>query len=164
MGLVTPGIGLIFWMSLTFLTVLFILKKFAWKPILTALSEREKTIQDSLDAAQKAKDEISQIQADNEAAQKRAHEERERILKEAKQLGDKYIADAKKQAEVEAGKMLVEAKATIAAEKSAALKEIKTSVAELSVEIAEKVLRSELSDKKKQQDLIDRSLEDVNLN
>ncbi len=164
MGLVTPGIGLIFWMSVSFLTVLFILKKFAWKPILSALSEREKTIQDSLDAAQKAKDEISQMQADNETAQKKAHEERERILKEAKQLGDKYITDAKKQADVEAGKLLDEARAVISAEKAAALKEIKTAVAELSVDIAEKVLRSELSDKQKQQELIDRSLEDVNLN
>jgi F-type H+-transporting ATPase subunit b len=164
MGLVTPDFGLVFWMSLSFLTVLFILKKFAWKPILQALSDREQTIQDSLDAAKKAKDEISQLHADNEIAQKKAHEERERILKEAKQLGDKYIADAKKQAGVEADKMIDDARTAIAAEKSAALKEIKSSVAELSVEIAEKVLRSELSDKDKQQKLIDQSLEDVNLN
>lgn len=164
MGLVTPDFGLVFWMSLSFLTVLFILKKFAWKPILDALSNREQTIQDSLDAAKKAKDEISQLHADNEVAQKKAHEERERILKEAKQLGDKYIADAKKQAGVEADKMIDDARSAISAEKSAALKEIKSSVAELSVEIAEKVLRSELSDKDKQQKLIDKSLEDVNLN
>lgn len=164
MGLVTPGIGLIFWMSVSFLTVLFILKKFAWKPILDALAQREQTIQSSLNAAQQAKDEIAKMHADNEVAVKRAHEDRERILKEAKQLGDKYIHQAKQTAEEEAQKMIQEARAAIEAEKAAALKEIKTSVAELSVEIAEKVLRNQLANKAEQQKLIDSLLKEMKLN
>lgn len=164
MGLVTPGIGLLFWMTLSFLAVLYILGKFAWKPILGALEERENTIQGSLDAATKAKDEIAKMRADNESALKQAHQERERILKEAKELGDKYIADAKKQAVDEGDKLLTDARGAIQSEKAAALKEIKTVVAELSVDIAEKVLTSELSDKSKSQELVDNMLKDVTLN
>lgn len=164
MGLVTPGIGLIFWMSLSFLTVLFILKKFAWAPILKALADREQTIQHSLDAAQRAKDDIARMQADNESALKKAHEDRERILKEAKQLGDKYITSAKEAAEEEASKMIREAREAISAEKAAALKEIKHSVAELSISIAEKILRNQLSNKAEQQKLIDTLLDEVKLN
>lgn len=164
MGLVTPGLGLLFWMSLSFILVLLILRFTAWKPILAALKERENTIQDSLDAAKKAKDDIAKMQADNEAAIRKAHEERERILKEAKELGDRYIADAKRAATAEGEKAKAEAREAIQAEKAAALKEIKSSVAEISVIIAEKLLRAELSDASKQQQLVDEMFKDVNLN
>lgn len=163
MGLVTPGLGLLFWMTLSFVVVLFVLKKMAWQPILSALEERENTIQESLDAAKKAKADIQQLQSANEATIRQAHQERERILHEAKELGDKYIADAKKAASEEAEKLKTEAKASILAEKNAAIKEIKNIVAELSVNIAEKVIGAELDDKKKQQKLVDGLLSEIKL-
>jgi F-type H+-transporting ATPase subunit b len=163
MGLVTPGIGLLFWMTLSFVIVLFVLRKLAWIPILLALKEREETIQGSLDAAKQAKEDIAKLQADNQEIIRQAHQERERILKEAKDLGDKYIAEAKKIALEDVEKIKADSRLAIQAEKVAALKEIKTVVAELSLDIAQNVITAELSDTNKQQALVEGLLKDINL-
>jgi len=164
MGLVMPDIGLLFWMLVSFSIVLFILKKFAWKPILESLKEREDSIEESLNSAKKAKEEIAKMQASNEQLLKEARQERDQIVAEAKDLGEKFVKEAKNRASEEADKLIEKARQSIENEKSAAINEIKNTVASLSIEIAEKLLKSELSDKKKQQTLIDSSLQEINLN
>ena len=164
MGLVTPGIGLIFWMTLVFLTLLFLLKKFAWGPIMTSIKEREMSISTSLAMAKQTQEEMKQLQADNEKLLKEARVERDAILSEANKLKDNIINEAKSKAQVEADRIVESALENIENEKRAALTEIKTQVAELSIEIAEKVLGAELSDKKKQGDLVQAQLEQLNFN
>jgi len=164
MELVKPEIGTIFWMSIVFLTLVFILGKFAWGPIMKSLKEREDTITDALKSAEKAKEEMSKLQADNQKILAEARNERDLLLKEAREIKDKIIAEAKGQASVEAAKLIENAKLAIESEKLSAINQIKAQVAELSVEIAEKILTKELSDKKSYDEVIGKSLENMKLN
>ena len=164
MDLVTPGFGLVFWTIITFLCLLFILRKFAWKPILGAVDDREEGIKKALASAEDAKREMENLHADNERILKEARVERESMLKEARELKDKMISDAKEEAQAQAGKMIEQAQAAIESEKKSAMAELKSHVAGLSVEIAEKVVRAELSDKDKQLKLVENMLGDAKLN
>ena len=164
MDLVTPEFGLIFWTSITFLVLLFILKKFAWKPILGAVSEREKGIQDALASAVEARKEMENLQADNERILKEARAEREAMLKDARELKNKMIDDAKQDAKTEANKLITQAQAAIEAEKKAAIADLKSQVAQISISIAEKVVREELSNTEKQEKLVESMLDNATLN
>ena len=164
MDLVTPSIGLVFWTSLAFICLLILLRKFAWKPILEAIHEREQSIDEALNKAELAKIEMTRLTAQNEELMKEAREERDRILKEAKALKDSIVQEAKHQAHTEGTKLIEKAKIEIENQKKAALAELKGQVSTLSLEIAERVLRSQLEDKGKQQDLVASLLKDVELN
>jgi len=164
MELVTPGLGLIFWMVISFSVILFILKKFAWKPILKALKDREITIVTALKSADKAKEEMEQLKADNEKVIKEAKNERDNLLKDARQVKDKIISEAKQKANSEAKKIIEDAKGKIESEKEAALDEIKNQVAGFSVEIAEKILKKKLEKSKDQKDLINELVDDIKIN
>ncbi len=164
MGLVIPDYGLLFWMVLTFLIVMFILKKFAWKPILNSLSERENSIEDALESAKKAREEMGKLQADNEKILAEARNERTEMLKEAKDVKQSIINEAKGQASKEAEKIIESARQAIQNEKTAAINEMKNNIASLSVQIAEKILKKQLDDPAKQKDLMDQYLKDIKLN
>lgn len=158
------SVGLFFWQSLLFIALILLLKKFAWGPILTAVEEREDGIKDALEAADKAKAEMQELNADNERILTEARIERDALLKEAREIKDKIVNDAKEQANSEADKILTLANEQINNEKLKAITELKNTVATLSIDIAEKVLRSELSDKKKQEDLVENALKETELN
>ena len=164
MGLVIPDYGLLFWMVLTFLIVMFILKKFAWKPILNSLSERENSIEEALESAKKAREEMGKLQADNENILAEARNERTEMLKEAKDVKQSIINEAKGQASKEAEKIIESARQAIQNEKTAAINEMKNNIASLSVQIAEKILKKQLDDPAKQKDLMDQYLKDIKLN
>ena len=164
MGLVTPDIGTIFWMMLMFIILLIILKKFAWKPILNALDKREKSIEDSLRSADRAREDMEKMKADNEEILAQARLERDGMLKETKQTGEKIIGDAREKAAEESKKMIERAKEQINNEKDSAMVEIRNLVAELSVDIAEKILREKLKDDKQQKELVEKLLKDIKLN
>ncbi len=164
MDLVTPGIGLIFWSTLFFLVLLFILGKFAWPAILTAVRARNESIRQALDAAGKAKEEMAQLQVDNEKILAEAKEARNALLKEAKQVKDKLIADAKETATEEAKKIIQNARDTILSEKAAAINDMKEQMASLSVDIAEQILRVKLKESKAQKELIDKLINEADLN
>ncbi len=157
------SVGLFVWQTVLFLALLFLLKKFAWKPILDAVNERESSINVSLKAAERARQEMKNLQADNEKILNEARAERERIVKEATDMKNKIVSDAGDLAKVEANKMIESARVQIDAEKQNAIAQIKTQVAELSVEIAEKLLRKELAQESKQQQLIDDLLKNAKL-
>ncbi len=163
MELVTPSIGLIVWQTLAFLLLVFLLGKFAWKPVLGAIKERERSIDDALEAAKKAKEEMARLTNENEALLKEARAERDVILKEAKQLKDQIVSDAKASAQAEGAKLIEKAKQEIDSQKAAALAEVKNQVAELSLQIAEKVLNKQLEDQKKQEALVSDLLKEVKL-
>ena len=158
------SIGLFFWQSLVFLLLIFVLKKYAWKPILNAVNEREKSIEDALKEAEKARLEMQSLQQSNEVILKEAREERERILKEARDMKNKMITEAKEAAATEADKAIVSAKAAIEAEKTAAIAELKNQAASLSIDVAEKILGQELSAENKQTAMIGKMIEDVKFN
>jgi F-type H+-transporting ATPase subunit b len=164
MDLITPAIGLVFWVAIAFLALVVILRTAAWKPILGAVKDREDSIKNALEAAENAKKEMQNLQADNEKLLKEARAEREAMLKDAREIKDKMIADAKDEAQAQASKLIAQAQESIRSEKQAALSELKNQVANISVEIAEKVVRGELADKKKQLSLVDKMLGDVTLN
>jgi len=164
MELITPEFGLIFWTGISFLILLFLLRKFAWNPILNSVNERESSIRNSLAAAEAAKQEMENLNADSERLLQEARAEREIMMKEAREIKTKMVSDAKEEAKTEANKMIINAQAAIESEKKAAVAEIKTTVAELSVQIAEKVVMSELSNKDKQLALVDQMLNDARLN
>ena len=164
MSLITPDIGLLFWMFVSLGIVLLILKKFAWKPILDSVKEREVSIEEALAQAGKAKEELEKLQANNEDLLKQAREERDLLIKDAREAKDKMIGEAKSKAKEEADKIMVSAREVIEAEKTAAITEMKNQVAVLSIEIAEKILKDELSSEDKQKKLVNNLLEDVNLN
>lgn len=164
MDLILPSIGLIFWMTVTFLIVFFLLRKMAWKPILGALKEREASIQNALDSAQKAKDEMAALQASNEAILMEARNERDKLLKEARDTKESIIAEAKSAAQKEADKIMQSARESIQSEKVAAMDELKNQVAKLSIEIAEKIIRTELSSDEKQKSLVNAMIDEVNMN
>jgi F-type H+-transporting ATPase subunit b len=164
MDLVTPGIGMIFWSTLFFLVLLFILGKFAWPAILSAVRARNESIRQALDAANKAKAEMVQLQADNELILAQAKAERDALLKEAKLVKDKLIAEAKEKASEEANKLIQNARKAIRTEKAAALNEMKGQMATLSVDIAEKILMLKLGESKAQKELVDKLINEADLN
>ncbi|MGB5418767.1 F0F1 ATP synthase subunit B [Algibacter sp.] len=158
------SIGLFFWQLVLFIGLVLLLRKFAWKPILDAVEKREDGIKDALDAAEKAKLEMTNLQADNEKLLKEARAERETMLKEARDIKNKTIEDAKGEAQAQANKIIAQAQAAIESEKKAAMAELKNHVAGLSLEIAEKVVRTELSNKDKQLKLVETMLAEKSLN
>ena len=164
MGLVMPDFGLLFWMVVSFSLLVWLMKKFAWKPILKSLTAREDSIEKALQSAELAKNEMIKLQAGNEKLLKEAMLERERIVKEARELKDSIVRDAKNQAVVEATKVLEETKASIARERAEAVNEMKSVISSFSLEIAEKILKEQLSDNKKQKDLVNNYLENIKLN
>ncbi|TZF81288.1 F0F1 ATP synthase subunit B [Pedobacter sp. BS3] len=164
MELVSPSIGLVFWTLVTFLFLLLLLRKFAWKPILGAIHDRERSIETALASAEHAKDEMQRLTNENEQLLKEARAERDKILKEAKELKDQIVNDAKKQAQTEGAKLIETARHEIETQKAAALDEVKNQVATLSLEIAEKILRKQFEDKDKQQALVGDLLKEVKLN
>lgn len=164
MELIQPGIGLIFWMTISFGAVLFILGKFAWPVITRALKEREESIADALKAAEKAREEMQSLQADNELLLQQAKEERDAILAEARKLKEKIVDEARDKAKEEAGRIVEGARETIENEKKAAITDLKNQVAGLSLEIAEKILKEELKDKKKHEELISKLVKEVKIN
>ncbi|MBI9036923.1 MAG: F0F1 ATP synthase subunit B [Bacteroidales bacterium] len=164
MELVSPGIGLIFWMTLSFLIVLFILKKFAWKPIMKSLHERENTIDEALHAADRAREDMKKLKFDNEELLKQAKEERDEILKAARKVKDSIIEESKIKANEEANRIIESAKEAIKNEKLAAITDLKNQLATLSIDIAEKLIKEELSTNIKQQDYIKKLVDEVNFN
>ncbi len=164
MDLVTPAFGLVFWTVLIFFILLILLRKFAWKPILGAVQQRNDTIAEALNSAEKAKEEMAQLKASNEEILKEAKGEREKIVKEARDLKRAILAEAKTKASAEADKIIASAKSAIENEKRAAINEIKNQMASLSVGIAEKLIQKELSDKDSQKALINDLLDKTNIN
>lgn len=164
MDLITPEIGLFFWQTIVFLVLLFLMAKFAWKPILNSVRNREQSINDALASAENARKEMQNLKSDNEQLMKEARAERDAILREARELKEKVIADASEEAKVKADKIVADAKRSIELEKQSAMAELKNQVAELSVEIAEKIVRKELSSEKEQHQMIEKMLGDAKLN
>jgi len=162
-SLVEPAFGLIFWMTLSFGIVFFLLAKFAWKPILKALHEREQSIEDAIGEARKAREEVAAMKAGNEDLLKEARAERELMLKEARDIRDKEIADAKGRAKAEADAILARAREDICNEKNAAITEMKNQVGELSIVVAERILRDKLGDKAAQQTLLDKVMKESDI-
>lgn len=157
-------LGLFFWQMLIFIGLIILLRKFAWKPILGAVNDREEGIRNALSAAEKAREEMVALNAKNEATLQEARLERDAMLKEAREIKEKMIADAKNEAAAAGQQMIAQAKSAIEAEKNAAMAEMKTQVSSLSLEIAEKLLKSELSNKESQVKLVDTLLADAKLN
>jgi F-type H+-transporting ATPase subunit b len=164
MDLILPSSGLIFWQLIAFLALLFILIKFAWKPMLAALEERESSIENALKSAEQARNEMANLKADNERLLQEARLERDNILKKAQEASVKMIEDAKNEAAKVAAQQIENAKAVIETEKKAALTEVKNQVALLTLEVTEKLLRRSLSDEKSQKALVDEYVKDIKLN
>ena len=164
MDLITPSSALIFWQLFGFLGLLFILIKFAWKPMLAALEERETSIENSLKAAEQARNEMANLKAENEKLLQEARSERDAILKKAQETSVKMIEDAKNEASKVAAEQIENAKIVIETEKKAALTEVKNQVAFLTLELAEKLLRKNLSDDKAQKALVDELVKDLKYN
>lgn len=163
-GLLSVSVGTVFWASIAFISVLLILKKMAWGPILQTLEEREQGIANALKQAELAKEEMASLKSGNEQLLKEAREERELILKEAKELGDKMRSEAKERAANEAATLLANAQREIETQKKAAIEELKNQVATLSIEIAEKLVKDNLSDSEKQNALNSRLIQDLKAN
>ena len=164
MDLVTPDLGLLFWTGLVFSLLLFVLTKFAWKPILGAVNAREQKISEALELAEKTKVEMKALQSENENLLKEARAQRDSMLKDAKNASDKLIEESKDKAKLEADKIVIAAKEAIKNEKLQAMSELKTHDAGLSLEIAEKIIRGELSSDDKQKALAEKMAEDINMN
>jgi F-type H+-transporting ATPase subunit b len=164
MGLLLPDFGLLFWNLLVFLIVFFILRKFAWKPILKSLNDRETNIATSLETAEKVKAEMAQMKNENETLMNQAREERAAILKEARETRDRIVNEAKELAKTEAAKITAEARQAIEAQKMAALTDVKNQVGNLVIEVSEKVLRRELADRTGQEAYIKQLTDSVKLN
>ena len=164
MDLVTPDVGLLFWTFVSFAILYFLLKKFAWKPILGSVNEREQSIHEALLAAENAKKEMQNLKSDNEKILKEAKVERENMLKDAREIKAKLISDAENQAKVQASKLIESAQIAIQNEKNSAMNELKQTVVELSIGIAEKVISNELEDKNKQLKVVETMLNEASLN
>jgi F-type H+-transporting ATPase subunit b len=164
MQLLTPGFGLIIWTLLAFIIVFIILKKYAWKPILNSMNEREQGIADSLATAQKIKLEMTQMKSEHEELLVKAREERGQMLRDAKDTKDKIISEAKEQAKIETNKIIADAQSVINQQKMAALTDLKNQVGNLVVEVSEKILRRELSNKQEQENYIKELAENVKMN
>lgn len=163
-NLINPDPGLIIWTLIAFGAVFLILKKFAWKPILNALEEREQTIASSLEQAQKARDEMARLKSDNEKILSEAKEERAQLLKEARTLSDKLINEAKEKAKEEAHKIVANAKVEIENQKKAALIEVKNQVGQIAIDVSEKILKRELKDKPAQDSFVAGLVNEMKLN
>lgn len=163
MELITPSIGLIFWTTVVFLILLFLLRKFAWKPILNAVSQRETHIEEALNQAKKAREEMAYLKSENEKILQQAREERDALLKDARDIRTNTINKAKEEAKIEADKVLTAAKESIQIEKAAAIADIKNQVAALSLGVAEKVLGKEMDQKEQQRSYVDSLINDINL-
>jgi F-type H+-transporting ATPase subunit b len=164
MELLTPGTGLIIWQAIIFLALFFLLSKLAWKPIVSSLKEREQSIQSALDAAEKAKIEMASLKSDNEKLLKETREERDKILREARDAANRLHDEAQASAKKNADKIIEDAKAVIQTEKAAALRDVKAQVAMFSLNIAEKLIKKNLSDDKAQKELTDTFIKDLKLN
>ncbi len=164
MELLTPSFGLIFWTLLSFIIVLVILKKYAWAPILSSLNEREKGIADSLETADRVKREMTELKSENEELLAKAREERGAMLKDARDTKDRIVNEAKEQAKIEANKIIYEAQQAIQAQKMAAITDVKNQLGKLVIEVTEKVLRKELSNKEAQEEHIKGLVNEVKLN
>ncbi|MCE2707213.1 MAG: F0F1 ATP synthase subunit B [Bacteroidota bacterium] len=164
MDLIIPSGGLIFWQLLGFLALLFILIKFAWKPMLASLAERESSIEEALQSAEKARNEMSNLKSENEKLLQEARIERDVILKKAHEASVKMIEDAKTEASKQGAQLIANAKAVIETEKKAALSEVKNQVALLTLEVTEKLLRKQLADDKAQAALVDQFIKDLKIN
>jgi F-type H+-transporting ATPase subunit b len=164
MELLTPGSGLLFWQLVVFLALFFLLAKLAWKPILSSLKERETSIQTALDSAEKAKIEMASLKSDNEKLLKEARIERDKIIKEAREAGNRLHDQAQAEAKKNADRIIEDAKAIIQSEKQAALREVREQVAHFSIEIAEKLLKKNLSSDKAQKDLVEGFVKELKLN
>jgi F-type H+-transporting ATPase subunit b len=164
MDLVTPDVGLLIWTFISFAVLFFVLKKFAWKHIVGAVDNREKSILDALASAENAKKEMENLTADNERILKEARAERETLIKEARDLKNKMISDAKEEAKATADHMITKAQEAINNEKKSAMADLKNQVASLSLEIAEKVVKDELTNRDKQLKLVEDMLDDATLN
>ena len=164
MDLLIPSFGLIFWTLLAFGIVFYILKKYAWKPILTSLDNREKSISDSLATAERVKAEMAQMKSENEALLVQAREERAQMMKDARDTKDKIISEAKEQAKIDAGKIMADAQIAIEQQKMAALTDVKNQVGKLVVEVSEKILRRQLENKAEQETYIRSLASEVKLN
>lgn len=164
MELITPGIGLVVWMLLSFSILLILLKKFAWKPIINMLKEREETISEALNQAKTAREEMKTLQANNELLIIQAKEERDSIIVEARKIREKMIEEAKSKATEESQRIIESAKESINYEKMRAITDLKNQVAQLSIDIAEKLIVSELTDKEKQNKIIEEMLDEVRFN
>lgn len=163
-GLTEPGIGLIFWTSIVFLLLVGILGKYAWKPILSAIKTREQDIEKALASAESALKDMRELKSANEVILNQARAERDNLLKEARDTKDAIIAEAKQKAQSEADRIMGSAREQITIEKNAAVADLKRQIAQFSIEIAEKILKSELSNDEKQKTLVNNLMKDVNLN
>lgn len=164
MELLTPKTGLLFWQLVIFVPFVFILIKFGWKPILASLTEREESIQKALDAAEKAKIEMTSLKSDNEKLLKEAREERDRVLREAREAANRLHEEAQVAAKKNADKIIEDAKSIIQIEKAAALRDVKAQVAMFSLEISEKLIKKNLAEDKQQKELVDTLIKDLKLN
>jgi F-type H+-transporting ATPase subunit b len=164
MELVQPGIGLIIWMTVAFSLLLWILAKFAWKPIMKGLKEREQTIEEALNTANKAREEMKELKFTNEQLLKEAKEERDLILRDARKVKESIVEGARIKANEEANRILENAKEAIKNEKLAAIHDMKNQLAVLSIEIAEKLIKQELSGKDKHKELIQRLIDQIKVN
>jgi len=164
MEFLTPGTGLLFWQVIIFLGLFFILAKFAWKPILSSLKEREESIQTALDQAEKAKMEMASLKSDNEKLLKETREERDKILRDARTASSRLQEEAQATAKKTADKIIEDAKSVINTEKQAALRDVRAQVAQFSLEIAEKLIKKNLADDKSQKELTETLIKDLKLN
>ncbi|MFL9845220.1 F0F1 ATP synthase subunit B [Flavobacterium rhizosphaerae] len=158
------SLGLFFWQAIILIVLILLLVKFAWRPIMTAITEREAGIANAIAAAENARKEMQALQADNQRVLNEARAERDAMMKEAREIKESMIAEARTEAQAEGAKMVEQAKATIESEKNAAMAELKNQVSALSIEIAEKLLKTELSDRASQNSLVEKMLDDVKLN
>ncbi len=164
MELIKPDLGLLIWMLLSFGIVVYVLTKFAWRPILAALKQRERSISKSLLSAQRAREEMAKIEFGNEKITQLAKIERDNLLREAKETKEKIIEEARELAKLEANKIIQEARQGVENEKNQVINEIKNQIAALSVDIAEKILKQQLGEESKQKELIDELIKDIDLN
>ena len=162
MELVTPGLGLIFWTSVVFLLLIFLLKKFAWSPILKAVDDRNNSINEALSSAEKAKSDMEKLSADNKKILNEARDQRDSILKEAREIKEQTISEARNQALIESDKIISAAKQEIKNQKMKAMTELKNEVADIAIKMAEKVIKTELKDVDSQKKLIEENLKESN--
>ena len=164
MDLILPDYGLLFWTGLVFCLLLFLLAKYAWKPILNAVNAREQKIQEALDLADKTRAEMQELQAENEKILKEARSERDSLIKDAQEIANKLVDEAKNKAKIEASKIVESAKVSISMEKAAALTDLKNQLAGYSLSIAEKIVRGDLASDEKQKALANKLADDINMN
>ncbi len=164
MQLVTPGIGLLFWMLVSFSLVMYVLAKYAWKPIMKGIHQREETIEKSLEAANDAKKEMLQLKTGNEQLLRDAKDERDALMRDARKVKESILDEARVKANEEAARILENARENIQFEKMAAINELKNQIATISIEIAEKLIGKELENKKQQQELTEKLLKEVKIN